>query len=174
MRKKGSERNIPIWNAEVPNPLLIKFVPVYISAFSCLQIFVCMIQEIFDRVLLYIVILQEGTNLPYTENQIRTEAKKNVQPYIICMHGPQVTTFFVQGDGWFTTLPHRITPLAAFDFLFKLYHVLHVSYPSSLSNFYNFIASFIYELKVKPSSISSSLYVNICNVEVTELSIMEQ
>lgn len=74
-----------------------------------------------NTLLLYTLILQEGTNLPYTEKHLRTEANGNMQPYIMCIRGQQRTTFFVQGDGWFFDLPHRATSIAAFDLLFKLY-----------------------------------------------------
>ncbi|XP_036138784.1 uncharacterized protein LOC118644388 isoform X3 [Monomorium pharaonis] len=111
-----------------------------------------------------IKIFPEGTNLPYTEQNLRTETDGNVQPYIMCILGQEKNTFFVQGDGWFFMLPHRATPIAAFDLLFKLYQVLHVSYPLSLLNFYNFIESFIYLINVNPSNTVSSLHINICNV----------
>ena len=88
-----------------------------------------------------------------------------MQPYIMCIQGQEKTTFFIQGDGWFFTLPHRATPITAFDFLFKLYQMLDVLYPSSLLNFYNFLESFVYKMRVNPSSIVSSLHINICNME---------
>ncbi|XP_071649997.1 uncharacterized protein [Temnothorax longispinosus] len=121
-----------------------------------------------------IKILPEGTNLPHTEKTLRTEANGNIQPYIMCIRGQQRATFFVQGDGWFLNLPHRATSIAAFDLLFKLYQVLHVSYPPSLLNFYNFIESFVYEINVQPSSIVSSLHINIYNAEVGEPSNREE
>lgn len=86
----------------------------------------------------------------------------------MCIRGQERTTFFVQGDGWFFTLPSQVTPIAAFDLLFKLYQVLHVSYPPSLINFYNFIENFIYRINENPSNTASSLHINICNVEVDE------
>lgn len=119
--------------------------------------------------MLHIFLLLEGTSLLYTERNMRVEANDNVQPYIMCVRGQQITTFFVQGDGWIFSLPHRATSVVAFD-LFKLYQVLYVSYPPSLLNFYNFIESFIYEINVNPSSTVSSLHINICNVKVEELS----
>ncbi|XP_070526384.1 uncharacterized protein [Cardiocondyla obscurior] len=109
-------------------------------------------------------VLQEGTSLPYTETRIRSEATTNVQPYIMCIQGQEKVSYFVQGDGFFFDFQKEGTLIAAFDFLFKLYQVLHISYPSSFLNFYNFIDSFIYKINSKPSNIASSLHINICNV----------
>ncbi|KAL0104032.1 hypothetical protein PUN28_017016 [Cardiocondyla obscurior] len=109
-------------------------------------------------------IFPEGTSLPYTETRIRSEATTNVQPYIMCIQGQEKVSYFVQGDGFFFDFQKEGTLIAAFDFLFKLYQVLHISYPSSFLNFYNFIDSFIYKINSKPSNIASSLHINICNV----------
>lgn len=125
-----------------------------------------MIKGIHYKLLLYIFVLQEGTNLPHTEKNLRTEANGNMQPYIMWIQGQQRTTFFVQSDGWFFVLQYLATRIVAFDLLFKLYQVLDVSYPPSLLNFYNFIESFLYEININPSSVVSSLHINICNMEV--------
>ncbi|EZA48716.1 hypothetical protein X777_12874 [Ooceraea biroi] len=57
-----------------------------------------------------------------------------MQPYIMCIRDQQRNIFFVQGDGWFFRIPNQATSITAFDLLFKLYQVLHVSYPPSLLN----------------------------------------
>lgn len=78
--------------------------------------------------------------------------------------GQDKATGFVQGDGWFMIPPDTMKyPIAAFDMLFKLYHVLQVCYPTTLKNFFNFLETYIYRTGTRPLSSVSSLHINISN-----------
>ena len=72
------------------------------------------------------------------------------------------TSCFIQGDGWFLT-PSLSLPVSAFHLLFKVYYVFNLQFPTSLINFFNFFANYVYGIDSIFMNSVSSLHININN-----------
>ena len=90
--------------------------------------------------------------------------KKNIQPYLMLVKGQEKTSCFIQGDGWFLA-PPLSSPVPAFDLLFKIYYVFNLQFPTSLINFFNFLANYVYGIDPIFTNSVSSLHININNFE---------
>ena len=90
----------------------------------------------------------------------------DIHPYIVCVtEQNNKNSFFVQGDGWFGK-PHNCNLLTASDLLFKTYFVLNLCYPEGLNNFYNYIETYVYDLRTTSRGVVTSLHVNLSNVKL--------
>ncbi|CAG5072987.1 Protein of unknown function [Cotesia congregata] len=111
-------------------------------------------------------LVSEGTNVEDFAEQLRKQSKKAIQPYLITHLGQSVDKTFIQGDEWFIGVHPASKTITSFDLLYKTYYVLNVEYPEKLKNFYNFIDYYIFQMKINPKSMVSSLHTNIVNFKI--------
>ncbi|XP_051164505.1 uncharacterized protein LOC127283579 [Leptopilina boulardi] len=108
-------------------------------------------------------ILPEGTKVTdYIQNVIK-EASGCIQPYVICVTGQKIDTYFIQLDGKLIEMDSNAHPIIAFDILFKIHFITNVHFSNSLFFFYNFVEHYVYKGQVIVKNSVASLHSSLNN-----------
>lgn len=112
--------------------------------------------------LIIYLIFQDGTDVETYICEHRKSKTSNIQPYLL-----RTGNFiFVIADNVFFGRMDTKDVVAAFDLLFKIYHVFNLDYPVQLRYFYEFIESYIYKCRIYSTQTIASLHSNLANVNV--------
>ncbi|KAL0130363.1 hypothetical protein PUN28_002187 [Cardiocondyla obscurior] len=110
-----------------------------------------------------IQIWPEGSNINNKVECLKQDAQGPIQTYIILIKG-QRPTHFVQADNN-TITPNMNSSVVALDLLFKIFHVLNVTYPKNLINFFKFMQQYCFKVSLdKAHAFVATTHINICNI----------
>lgn len=90
-------------------------------------------------------------------------SKHTVQPYITCVTGRKVSSYFIQGDGHIVQIEKKANGINAFDLLFKFHFVFNIHFANSLKYFYNFMEYYLYKTTTTALGSVTSLMISLEN-----------
>lgn len=104
--------------------------------------------------------------------QKRKERSSNLQPYVLGVKGKKWT--FVEADGILFERRNKSEGILAFDLLYELFHVLNLSYPIQLANFFNYIDYRVYKTTTEEQSKVTSMHISIMNFNFKEIEVTSE